>query len=175
MTSSSHASTVGSSQVIVMESKADAAAGSWQEAVSRSAEAAAHAVATAAAFSFQQKLLEQVFAASSQQVSQGSPPNAENPSSSRMRPGQSLNSPVAEADRAGRKAYLDGAALGHSECKDPVQARPQEAASKGVKAVNENELQQGLQLHAEVRLCAIADVYWKSTTRNKSASGNGKD
>ena len=65
VTSSSHAGTVGSSQVIVMESEEDAAAaGSWQEAVSRSAEAAAHAVAAATAFSVQQKLLEQAFAAS---------------------------------------------------------------------------------------------------------------
>ena len=70
-----------------------------------------------------------------------------------MRPGQSLNSCVADADRADSKASRDGAALGHAGGRDPVQPRPKEAASKGAKAVNENELQQGLQLHAEVGLC----------------------
>ena len=151
-----HAGSVASSQVIVIESEAEAeaaTAGSWHEAVNRSAEAAAHAVAAAAAFSFQQKLLRQAFAASNQQVSHGSPFNAQNPSSSQVRPGQSLNGPVAEADRADGKVWHDGVALGHGEGKDPVQAGRMEAASKGAKAVNENELQHGLQLHAEVGLC----------------------
>ena len=171
VTATHHAGTVRSSQVIVMESEAEAAvAGSWQEAVSRSAEAAAHAVAAAATFSFQQKLLEQMLAASNQQVSPSSPPYAEGPSSSQIRPEQSLNGPVAEADRADRKAWLDGAALDHSEGLDPMQPGSKEAASKGTKAVNENELQQGLQLHAEVGLYIVANFPGgKARMGNKSS------
>lgn len=168
--STNHAGTVRSSQVIVLESEAEAAvAGSWQEAVSRSAEAAARAVAAAATFSFQHKLQEQVLAASNQQVSHDSPPNAASPSSSQMTPRQGLNGPVAEADRADRKASLDGMALDDSEAGDPVQLCPKEGASKGAKAVNENELQQGLHLHSEVGLYVTAEVHCrKARIRNKS-------
>ena len=166
VTSTHHAGTVASSQVVVMESEAEAA-GSWQEAVRWSAEAAAHAVAAAAAFSFQRKLLEQASPASNPQVSHDSPLNAANPISSQMRPGQSLNGPVAEADTADRKALHDGAALGHCEGKGSVQPGSKEAASKGGKAVNENELQHGLQLHAEVRALCDCTSSMESKTERK--------
>lgn len=158
-----HAGTFGSSQVIVVESEAEAAsAGSWQEAVSRSAEAAAHAVAAAAALSLQQTLLELLSAASD--VSHGNPCGAQNPLCSPNRPGQSWNGPDAEAHRSDRKAMCENGPQSHSGGKGPVPAHPKKIASRGAKAVNENELHQGLQLHAEVGHCSCAQVCCRKAT-----------
>lgn len=145
-----------SSQVIVVESEAEAAsAGRWQEAVSRSAEAAAHAVAAAAALSLEQKLLELSSATSSQQVLHGSSLDAQNPVRSQIRPGQFLNGPDAEADGADRKVMCDNGPLSQYGVKPPVPTRSKETASRGAKAVNENELHHGLQLHAEVGIAVV--------------------
>ncbi|KAL3131265.1 hypothetical protein ABBQ38_000562 [Trebouxia sp. C0009 RCD-2024] len=134
-----------------------ASAGSWQEAVSRSAEAAAHAVAAAAAFSFRQKLLELASVQAGRQGSLGNSPRAvQTHNDPSTKPGHCLNSPHADAGRAVGRAPAEGATSGCCEVED-VQLGPKEVAGLGDKAVNENELQLGLELHAEVqrriRLC----------------------
>lgn len=162
-TSTNHAGALGSSQVIVVESEAEAAsAGSWQEAGRRFAEAASHAVAAAAALSLQQKLLELPSTASV--VPHGNPSGARNPIPSQVRPGQSLISPDVEADRSDRKAMCENGPLSHCGGQGPASAHPEEVASRGAKAVNENELQQGLQLHAEVGHCSCAQVCCRKAT-----------
>ena len=180
VTSTKLASNLWSSQVIVMESGAEAAsAGSWQEAANRSAEAAAHAVAAAAVFSFQQKLLDLAPAVSNQEVSHGAASRvSKNPSSNTARTGQSLEGPSVEADGADGMVACEGHSLGHCGSGAGVRAHPKEGASRGAKAVNENELQQGLELHAEVGLWQVAEVCGRKgnpTTQQKGTEKKRKE
>lgn len=140
-----------------MESEAETEpAGSWLEAVSRSAEAAAHAVAAAAAVSFQQKLLELASVRAGRQGLLGNSPRAaQSHNDPSTKPGHALNSPHADAGRAVGMAPADGAALGCCEVED-VPLGSKEVAGLGDKAVNQNELQLGLELLAEVGFCTFA-------------------
>lgn len=151
-----------------------ASAGSWQEAVSRSAEAAAHAVAAAAAFSFRQKLLELASVQAGRQGSLGNSPRAvQTHNDPSTKPGHCLNSPHADAGRAVGRAPAEGATSGCCEVED-VQLGPKEVAGLGDKAVNENELQLGLELHAEVGFCTFACTRC-ATGRHTQETQKGKD
>lgn len=162
--SAKQVNSVGSCQVIVMESGAKAApAGSWQEAVSRSAEAAAYAVAVAAAFSFQQKLLELASVLVGKEGLLGSGPRAFHSCNGQsIRPGHSPKGLDADAGRALGPA--EGATV---QCEVEIEQNPRKVASLGGGAVNENELQRGLELHAEVGFCTFARSWCEKRNRTK--------
>ena len=139
---------VASSKVIAVGSEAETA-GSWQKAADRAANAAAATVASAAAFRFQGQLSKAASEKIHHAVHVGLPGNrssvCEDPrSSAGPCSGQSQGAPRAVGDIV--------AANGLSEAAEASAQPWLGRASRGAKAVNENELQQGLALHAEVSL-----------------------
>ena len=122
-------STVRSSDVIQFASEVESA-GSWSEAVTLTAEAAARHVASASVLSLHCKLVQAASAATQLPAHSG----------------LLQNSPRPVAGEAG--VMQSNVSLAQAEHGAVPQLRG--GASKGARAVNVNELQQGFKLHAEV-------------------------
>lgn len=149
---SRHAGSAASSGVIAMGSEAEPAS-SWQQAANRAAEAAAVTIAAAAASRFRAEI-SQATAASTQHVIQVGPlGNAcEDTSSSAAHCPRHLQGvPRAVGDNLAANGLSEPAGSGLAATEAAPQTRLAET-SRGAKAVNENELQQGMALHAEVGL-----------------------
>lgn len=152
-----HSST--SSSVIVMGTEVESE-GSWQEAAHRTAEAAAQTVASAAAHSFQRQLLDKAITNHSTPALSNSRPNRP--------PAGAQAAQVASSSRAVHDPLISHNAanglvgqrqLGQTGARQPTSEGQVLNFGKGHgAAINANDLQQGLKLHAEVTLCATLPI-----------------